>query len=107
MPKTAGEQKKEPELCQESSDPNLVRGQKLPKKEAQSETAYAGYTGQEEAAKDAKEMAEEHAECRQQCLVDSTFSVHGVAHNVDLNQIPPETQKQRGKQNHDAADGRE
>ena len=58
--------------------------------------------GQQEAAEGTEEIPKEQTKRRQQREVDPTLAVHGVAHDVDLNQIPPETQKQGDEQNDDA-----
>src|SRR5580658_3444306 len=83
-----------------------MRGDKLlPEEEAECESADAQHAAEKEAAYGAEEIFPEQAERRQQRVAYPALAVHGIAHDVDLDQIPPETRYQGDEQNQGPADG--
>ena len=97
--------RKSPSWASETSEPDLMGGDKLlPEIEAERECADAQQAAEKETANGAEEILPEQAERRQQRLADPALAIHGIAHDIDLDQIPPETHQQGGEQNHGPAD---
>src|ERR1700678_4376288 len=81
-----------------------MRGDKLlPEEEAERESADAQHAAEKEAAYGAEEILPEQAERRQQRVAYPALAVHGIAHDVDLDQIPPETHQRGDEQNYGRA----